>query len=698
MSSAERFSALNPVRDLAANFNIDVARQLEEYLEELEQINVSVKGAGILNFAEAALLIQASACVWSKKVEYVYALVYKALDLILDKKKNDRTETAADASRDPESMFSSEVDQFLELDDVLVEGQKINLDDSLTDEDSLTQWRSKHALLRTPLALMPNKQDIASESSSSFKRSEFKTSSCTIHESGAILLEERSPTLTDRYLEMLLNHGMSSLRPTTRSVLVPATTTGDYQTHTDHQSVMQDGEGPMVEAYVGAIDDDDDDHDDGGVSYPMDAFQDVAEGVLQQDVHSLETSTMQAVPSANNHVDMSAEEEVDPWAPLDPHDSGTTVLRPLKKGRTFRVPSTVSNTGLTVIANADKVRKPSSVKAPLNSDFAQLQRSIMKSRKAAAFQVRRSVGLRMVPAQIMETTEDAEDSDDDGMMFAPEWPLLEENVPAEQMNEAVVSDDMMNMASLSEAFDMPDDAHWADSQTQNDLQARIADSHQTYEDLCRAHIEAFIASASEYTQITGLSRRVSEWENKLEPLLQEQENHPPFDIQNYGRHILHNISEEVESSGDVAEEIDFMKVVQGAEKWDVCRMFLATLQLANNGNVEICSHEDRSFDMSVRLISTTEVYQLEDYRAPSLNDVNDGSTETPADANAAEANTTRKKRKAPKQHVNESPLPLKGKSKAAAASKAGESPVAPPRKVLSNRNTKRVKTTIEASS
>jgi len=50
---------LNPIRDLAQNWNIDVARDLEQYLEELEHIEVSFDG-GItsLNFAEAARLIQ----------------------------------------------------------------------------------------------------------------------------------------------------------------------------------------------------------------------------------------------------------------------------------------------------------------------------------------------------------------------------------------------------------------------------------------------------------------------------------------------------------------------------------------------------------------------------------------------------------------------------------------------------------------
>lgn len=81
---------LNPIRDLAKNWDIDVANSLEEYLDELSLVkfnenpdqNSRCHDKGSLNFAEAALLIQGSAAVYCKKVEYLYALVFKALNEI----------------------------------------------------------------------------------------------------------------------------------------------------------------------------------------------------------------------------------------------------------------------------------------------------------------------------------------------------------------------------------------------------------------------------------------------------------------------------------------------------------------------------------------------------------------------------------------------------------------------------------------
>lgn len=111
---ANRFAdLLNPIRDLARNWDVDIAQCLEEYLDELgaelgghdddaaaagpRGINnngsITTSSAGAqqphLNFAEAALLIQGSAAVYSKKVEYVYALVYQTLQHITAANKKD---------------------------------------------------------------------------------------------------------------------------------------------------------------------------------------------------------------------------------------------------------------------------------------------------------------------------------------------------------------------------------------------------------------------------------------------------------------------------------------------------------------------------------------------------------------------------------------------------------------------------------
>jgi hypothetical protein len=49
----------------------------------------------------------------------------------------------------------------------------------------------------------------------------------------------------------------------------------------------------------------------------------------------------------------------------------------------------------------------------------------------------------------------------------------------------------------------------------------------------------------------------------------------------------------------------FGALVGGAEKYEVCRVFLASLQLANNGNVDIVHTDDASY--ALQLLSTEPV-------------------------------------------------------------------------------------------
>ncbi|KAK8391183.1 hypothetical protein O3P69_017087 [Scylla paramamosain] len=79
-----RFSVfLNPIRDLTKNWEVDIAKYLEEYLEELAGVRLSLDGGNTsMNFAEAAMLIQGSVTIYSKKVDFLWQMVLKTLDLL----------------------------------------------------------------------------------------------------------------------------------------------------------------------------------------------------------------------------------------------------------------------------------------------------------------------------------------------------------------------------------------------------------------------------------------------------------------------------------------------------------------------------------------------------------------------------------------------------------------------------------------
>ena len=94
--------------DLAQNWNIDVAHDLEEYLDELADVEISFDGGKTsLNFAQAALLIQGSACIYSRKVEYLYTLIYRTLDMITTQSRRGKVGRRQATGRPPDYDFFS---------------------------------------------------------------------------------------------------------------------------------------------------------------------------------------------------------------------------------------------------------------------------------------------------------------------------------------------------------------------------------------------------------------------------------------------------------------------------------------------------------------------------------------------------------------------------------------------------------------
>ncbi|XP_007189322.2 condensin-2 complex subunit H2 isoform X4 [Balaenoptera acutorostrata] len=184
---------LQPIRDLTKNWEVDVAAQLGEYLEELDQICISFdEGKTTMNFIEAALLIQGSACVYSKKVEYLYSLVYQALDFISGKKRAKQLSCEREDGPigDAGSRAPQEVEyEFLSLDD---------LSDSRANVDLRSDQAPSETLIvpLLPMALVaPDETEKNSNPLYSCRgevlasRKDFRMNTCTPHPRGAFMLE-----------------------------------------------------------------------------------------------------------------------------------------------------------------------------------------------------------------------------------------------------------------------------------------------------------------------------------------------------------------------------------------------------------------------------------------------------------------------------------------------------------------------------
>lgn len=73
-------SLLQPIKQLERNWDIDIASELTDYLEELSGLTFEVDGLANLDFAEAAMVIHSSSCTYAKKVDYLLKLTHAAID------------------------------------------------------------------------------------------------------------------------------------------------------------------------------------------------------------------------------------------------------------------------------------------------------------------------------------------------------------------------------------------------------------------------------------------------------------------------------------------------------------------------------------------------------------------------------------------------------------------------------------------
>lgn len=591
---------LQPIRDLTKNWEVDVAAQLGEYLEELDQICISFdEGKTTMNFVEAALLIQGSACVYSKKVEYLYSLVYQALDFISGKRRARQLAAQEDgAGRDASSGASQQVeDEFLSLDDLPDTRANVDLRNEQAPGEVTIVPLLPMALVALDEMDKNNNPLYSCQGEVLASRKDFRMNTCTPHPRGAFMLEPvgLSPmeTLLPRVGEgsgvRPAEAGWAEEQPMEVSVIrSPVPVLGISQ------EPGASPEGPMP----GGGDEDED-----------------AEGVaeLAQEPRSPQQSTAQPRrfelrerPKALEPVSQ-LKETPDPWQSLDPFSSLDS--KPFKKGRPYSVPACVEEVpgqkrkrkGATKLqdfhqwylatyadhADSRRLRK----KGPSFADMEVLYwKHVREQLETLRKLQRREAAKRWLPRA------------EEGL-----WPVEEDRLE-DSLEELGAADDFLEPEGYAE----PDGAKPEDAA---DLETEAMPTSLSYEELVRKNVELFIATSQKFVQETELSQRVRDWENSIQPLLQEQEQHVPFDIHLYGDQMVSRFSQ-------LNQWCPFAKLVAGQPAFEVCRAMLASLQLANDHTVEITQQpglEAAVDTMSLRLLTHQRAHKrFQTYTAPSM--------------------------------------------------------------------------------
>jgi condensin-2 complex subunit H2 len=581
---------LEPIKNLAENWSVDIAVELEEYLEELEEISFEIPSVSSpqeeeeqrggeaatkgFSFAKAALVIQGSTYVYSKKVEYLYALVLDAIDKVMDASKKKSVlraarnnlsllkQTGTDKDEDKFLLEGNE-ETYLNLDDFVAENTEANINLSAKDEDQLTLERQPMQHSAMLLALQSGQSSQAEKKQLEDKEDHgaFNLSAFTVHSSGALLIEGNEANLLDENLQPIQENPNDELD--------------------DDMMEIHEEAGGLDDAYYGDHMDDVNDIDGG----------DVGGGPF--------------TPAADTFE--SDKEEEDPYAPLDPLAEGSLQERPFRRGKVQMKFKELADESL------DFFSIPRKKHGTTFAEFKPALDVIQKARRAALLKQRRqekAIALQNI----------LDDEEEEGYHAE----MQQHGVDDDYVDTAFVDFDAM---SDQENFDFevenPDaimERGWnKEGGEANNTEERNASSEVSYEELCKSHIEKLMSAAALQAKQTNLAQRVYDWRRKIEPAITESNAHETFDIHGYGEDLVVKMKQAKEKQGDSDELLDFGGVVADSQRYEVCRAFAAMLQLVNDGNVDVKVDEaDGSLKMELERTELRHKDLYSSYRAPSV--------------------------------------------------------------------------------
>ncbi|XP_008313497.1 condensin-2 complex subunit H2 [Cynoglossus semilaevis] len=593
-STESRFAhLLQPIRELTKNWEIDVASELNDYLEELEEMCITFDGEKTqLNFAEAALLIQGSACIYSKKVELLHNLVYQTLESINEKKKK-RNNQGAD-SQDGVTNSGEEIDDADEFEPVDVEESQMSATSDLKKHESVDVIPLPPQSLVPLEALEKQKFPLISlkgEVLCSLK--DFKMNLFIPGDDGMVLLHQGPRS---KFINVDLSQTFYQLQENGRNLLAsPSAGTSFGAAHTD---------------------DDDDRHEE---FVPLEDHNMEVEQNIEEHVERHQgPSEGRVLRERRVETDKPVNEEEAPpavnvWTFHDPYVVYGEE-KPFQSGKCYKVPDGLDDGG-------KRKRK----RAPALQDFRSWFRGTFdppehKLRHGPKFIDLNYVYLSTIKEKLKSRSRINKRA---GVVISEEElkkTFLEKEVPEQQGEEPVDEfrhdllegeDDGLS-ENEQEACDVDDFPAEFGGGGGGDLISPDLGDVLTYEDLVKLHVEQLVQNSQGYIQETALSRRVKDWEDKIRPELELQEERPMFDIHDYGDRI-------VRSLGSVGNHQRFSSIVQGLDNFEACKYLLASLQLANDYTVEVDSVKglEESLDtMGLTLLSlnrATERFKQDEF-------------------------------------------------------------------------------------
>ncbi|KAK6146186.1 hypothetical protein DH2020_020055 [Rehmannia glutinosa] len=551
-SSGKFLQTVRPLRDLESNWTVDLAKNLEEYLLKICSGQISGYEDAIfsVNFAEAALLLQGSVQVYSRKVEYLYSLVLHALDFISQKSQDDQTanESARKGATGAHTSKHEEDDPFWGLDDIPAEAK--NLLDTATCKDPPTSH-----FVRPPANLVVLEGECLDVGDAGELESYLLGTSDLYRD--FILLDSCDAVAVDSFLDSKAGRGpINVCRGTSvtskgrKSFLSPLRQPGG----TGQKSSVKKPQGANLNQSP-CVDHGFESNDgDIGCSPPCDFPADRNDGFGMGDQYS-----------EPGDLDDSDDDD-DPWKPLNPHATGNLKVKPYKKVKANMRLEVGSRKNVSLTAEFPLAK----LCGPISTELTAIWEAKFGASERRG--ISESLPLYEKVAALLRQSLIVEERKTNDASHNPE------------NNNEDNGYDSGDPDTGPPDFDMPDNTFNSEDVPPYQEKHEDPDAHANLEDLCRSHLDALLATLAENEKQTELATRVSTWKQRIEQNLEEQDARPPFDIHKYGERVLDKLSMEGDGENDA---LSFGDVVKGQEKHDVARTFSALLQLVNNGDVDL---------------------------------------------------------------------------------------------------------------
>eukprot|EP00917_Polyrhabdina_sp_WS-2016_P024426 GHVP01052880.1.p1 GENE.GHVP01052880.1~~GHVP01052880.1.p1 ORF type:complete len:658 (+),score=132.46 GHVP01052880.1:1400-3373(+) len=611
-------------KDLAQNWNIDVGAELETYIGGLE--TGDIQDLQNLNFAEAAMILQSTTSVYTKKVDHLRTLAYEALSMMNNNRKRPghTKDSSRNDSNEPYSTYFC-----VPWTELLESVNKAN--QHQTDKENLAVPEIIR-IQRMPLALLPSKD-----------KSERKLSALHMLDNGALVFRE------DEALHFMAHNTVNNKVPNSRmnsahrgSEQLSSQTPLMGNLTATPRDIMGSGLRSARVSSSGALDCDDGPQSLGDLDI------------------NLPPSHMPPLPIAK-----PSKPEIDHWKPLDEHepqgkDKPLRVKNCIKKPNSkiyevnlssitsqhldllsldgvssfLRMPfgqteNSQKNSGSPFLSSPFgpgyqnslfklpvfqdiKLQKLACEKIGLSRDFIGFDDLISEELKNNSLKSRKSKDTRIVG--LHSTYEDSDDENDreDDSTLGEDENIISGSPRTAMLRASPYHDDTFLMSSR--------DTRGAMS-SRLDLEPILLSAQGSYAELFSHHVNSMAINSEkgglgelfeEDRSTFNMHKRVGEWRSHVEKWMQKLNTTGTYNVSSYKEKIISrfckregpvkNKNEKIEEDQAIGTEMKFEELVKDMPRHDICRVFLTTLMMTNRRKVGIFPDDKNENSFSVKLL------------------------------------------------------------------------------------------------